>query len=65
MSEHFQKDRQYKIVYLDEIVIYGRILDITDTHYVIRTHRGISHRKKENVLKIDPTKDVYESEVDK
>ena len=64
MADHFEVDRQYKIVYIDEIVIYGKILDITDTHYVIETHKGIIHRKKENVLKIDPSKSIYNSEVD-
>jgi hypothetical protein len=58
---NYDKDRQYKIVYLDERVMYGRIIDITDTHYVIETHKGIIHRKKENVLKIDPARPEYES----
>ena len=57
----FEEGRQYKIVYTDEIVIYGKILEITDTHYVIETHKGIIHRKKENVLKIDPAREIYES----
>jgi hypothetical protein len=64
MTESFEEGRQYKVVYLDEIVIYGEVLDITDTHYVIQTRKGIVHRAKNNVLKIDPVKqDRYESDV--
>lgn len=60
----FDTDRQYKIVYLDEFVIYGKIIEITDTHYVIETSKGVIHRKKENVLKIDPVKTDYVSDYD-
>jgi hypothetical protein len=50
------------VVYLDERVVYGKILGITDTHYIIETYKGIIHRKKCKVLKIDPAKEEYRSD---
>ena len=45
MTEEFEKDRQYKIVYLDEFVIYGNIIDVTDDHYIIDTKNKKSPTK--------------------
>lgn len=64
MTETFEEGRQYKIVYLDEFVIHAEVVDITDTHYIFKNHKGLIHRKKENVLKIDPLRqEKYESDM--